>query len=266
MSNKNANANLATVDNKDVDVIQTMKQRISDLAVSREKWETTEYDRSNQGLYKLIGECLALYNDLTKGKDLQQKKVALKQYIDQKGYAFKDTSPLSLKVIRCVFGDRDRRRLSTYHTVLRVAIDEEWAVADVAAKISEKGGVQEISLEKRKSMTAKEKTIAARDALVNQNIATLASDKISKQFDIEKVGEPAVAVLVLNADGSYSVQCVVHNTSAVNAVLAGYFSENKEALKNQKEQQIKQNAEAQKAQLIATAAIAANDDQSKVAA
>jgi hypothetical protein len=172
----------------------------------------------------------------------------------------------SLKVIRCVFGDRDRRRLSTYHTVLRVAIADKWAVVDVASKIGEYGGVQEISLGKKGGMSAKDKANAARAALMNQDIASVSSDALSKQFNTEHIGENAVAVLTLNSDGTYSVHCVVRSATAVNAALAGYFSQNKEVLKGLQEQQQKLDSDTVKAELIVNAATAANDFKNSLAA
>ena len=56
--------NNATAQDNGVEIIKSMMQRIGDLAVTREVWEATEYTRSNQALYKLIADCLALYNDL----------------------------------------------------------------------------------------------------------------------------------------------------------------------------------------------------------
>lgn len=258
--------NNATTENNSAEIIKSMMQRIGDLAVTREVWEATEYNRSNQALYKLIADCLALYNDLTTGDDAKHKKQGLKDYISLKDYKFKESSPLSLKVIRCVFGDRDRRRLSTYHTVLRVAISDKWVVADVATKIGEYGGVQEISLGKKRGMTAKDKANAARTALMNHCVASLSSDQISKQFNTEHIGENAVAVLTLNSDGTYSVHCVVRSTTAVNAALAGYFSQNKEVLKGLQEQQQQLDSDAAKAELIVKAAAAANDAQNSLAA
>jgi len=239
-----------------------MLKRIEQLAVKREVWETTIYSRSNTDLYSIFADCLALYRELTEGEGVKAKKQGLQDFINIKGYVFKDTSPLSLKVVRCVFGNKDRRRLSTYHTVLRTAIADKWAVDDVAKNISEYGGVQEISLRKPGQMTAKDKANAARAALMNQSIASLSSDAIYKEFKTEHIGDNAVAVLTLNGDGTYSVHCVVRSTTAVNAALAGYFSANKEFLKGLQEQEEKQAAEAEKAQLIANAAssaTAAND-------
>jgi hypothetical protein len=46
------------------------------------------------------------------------------------------------------FTDKDRRRLSTYNTALRKAVEAKWNVIVVPGKIAEFGGVQEISLRK----------------------------------------------------------------------------------------------------------------------
>lgn len=250
-----------------VNVSKELMKRISDLAIRRETWETIEYNRSNQGLYGLIAECLSLYLDLTAiDESAKHKKQGLKDYISLKGYVFKETSPLSLKVIRCIFGDRDRRRLSTYHTVLRVAITDKWSVADVAQNISNYGGVQEISVRKPEGLSAKDKANAARSALMGHSVATLTSEALSKQFDTEHIGENAVAVLTLNSDGTYSVHCVVRSATAVNAALSGYFSANKEVLKGLQEQQKAQDAEAKKTQAINNAVAAANESQVRDAA
>ena len=93
--------NRTTIIATSAQVSQALMQRISDLAIRREAWEATEYSRSNQALYGLIAECLDLYLDLTSGSDgAKHKKQGLQDYINLKGYVFKDTSPLSLKVIR----------------------------------------------------------------------------------------------------------------------------------------------------------------------
>lgn len=47
--------NAAAQDNG-AEIIKSIMQRIGDLAVAREVWEATEYNRSNQSLYKLIAD------------------------------------------------------------------------------------------------------------------------------------------------------------------------------------------------------------------
>ena len=248
-------------------VTAEIQLRISELANRREDWEVNEYDRSNQSLYSLISECLGLYLDLTTGDDLKAKKEGLAIHIKSQGYVFKESSPLSLKVIRCVFGNKDRRRLSTYHTVLRVAIDEKWDVKTVAQNISERGGVQEVSIASSSGgMTTVEKATVVRNALMSESVATLDSAVLRSQFNTEHCGETAVAVLTVNNDGTYSVHCVVRSDSAVNAALVAYYAANKNDLQAVAGQQKLVSDDAAEATQIAVAAKAANDLQIKMAA
>jgi hypothetical protein len=256
----------ATATKKNLNASIEVRQRIEDLVVMREVFENTQLARSNQALYSLISDCLSLYRDLTEGEDLKAKKLGLQDFINFKGYVFKSTSPLSLKVIRCVFGDKDRRRISTYHTVLRVAIAEKWLLSEVAAKIAERGGVQEISVRKGDSMSQKDKATTAQAALLQQSLAVIDSSQVKASINIEKKQEQAVAVLTQKDDGTFDVHCIVHSTTAVNAALAAYFNANKSELQQVIAEQKAIEVAAQQAALIATAANAANDINAQAAA
>jgi hypothetical protein len=221
----------------------SMRDRIEALAIEREVWESTVYARSNEQLYALIQKCYGLYIELTTGADLGAKKGSFRDYINTKGYVFKDSTPITAKIIRCVFGDKDRRRLSTYHTVLRRAASEQWLLEEVPAKIAQFGGVQEISLGKPEgSLTPKQKAEQARQVVLSTALATVASDKLAAQNNPEKAGEQAVAVVTQQADGTYTIHCVVHGDTLVNAALAGYFGANKAQLEQlQRELQERQS-------------------------
>lgn len=256
----NTSAQAPAEQSQSVAAVLAMRQRIEALAIEREVWETNVYARSNDMLYGLIQKCYQLYTDLTDGKgDIGAKKVGFKDYINSKGYAFKDSTPLTGKIIRCVFGDKDRRRLSTYHTVLRVVVSNKWAVADVPGKIAELGGVQEISLGKPAGhLTPKEKAKEARDLVLATALATVSSERLAAQNNPEKIGEQAVAVVTQNSDGSYTIHCVVHGDGVVNAALASYFGANKAAINQRRQQGGITQVVATQDQLIATAAAAAN--------
>jgi hypothetical protein len=197
---------------------------------------------------------------------LKEKKIGFKDHINLKGYKFKETSPLSLKVIRCIFGDKDRRRLSTYHTVLRVAIADGWSLDEVATKITERGGVQEISVRKANAMSQKDKALAAQAALLNQSVASLDSEQLRLKHNSEQNEQQAVAVVTQHQDGTFSVHCVVHSNTAVNAALAAYFNANKSDLQKVTDQQQVTLANAIQSTLIEQAANAANDINAQAAA
>jgi hypothetical protein len=250
----------------DAHATTSMRQRLETLAIQREVWETTQLADSNVPLYQLIGDCKVLYLDLTSGENSRVMKQSFNDYIRLKGYVFKSSSPLTLKVIQCVFGSKDRRRLSTYHTVLRVAIAENWKVEEVAQKINERGGIQEISLQRKDGLKPKEKAEIARDVLMSQCIATLSSDALNASMNKEHIHENSVAVLTLNGDGTYDVHCVVKSKAAVDAALAAYFSENKVEIEIVQRQRYLEAEEAAKAALISDAVNSANDSMINQAA
>ncbi len=242
-------------------IIDNTMQRIADLVVIREAWETTDLNRSNEGLYALIVECVLLYREMVSGEDLRAKKQGLNDYMNLRGIQVKSDSPLTLRIIRCIFGSQDRRRISSYHTALRVAIAEKWAPEDVASEIRSRGGIQELSLQRPGAMTAKAKAEAASAAVLNSSIATLRDDRLLHSFDTSHIGDHAVALLTLNSDGSYDVHCVVRSSSAVTATLAAYFSANKQTLEKLRVEAEQAEADTRLDQLVEAAAQAANDAQ-----
>lgn len=259
----------ASPQSKTVASVMAIRERIEALAVEREVWETSVYARSNEMLYGLIQKCYELYQDLTKGSgDVGARKVGFNDYIHTKGYVFKPSTPLTGKIIRCVFGDKDRRRLSTYHTVLRVAVKNEWPVAEVPAKIAQFGGVQEISLGKVDGyLTPKQKAQQVRHQVLGTVLATVSSEKISQQNNVERIGEPAVALLTQNSDGSYKLHCIVHGDAVVNAALSSYFSANKAEIgKGQVQQAVTQAVATQDELIVDAAAAAANASDVKASA
>ena len=95
----NSAAIAATAQSESANHVLAMRQRIEALAVEREVWETTAYARSNDMLYMVIQKSYALYLDLTDGKgDVGAKKVGFKDYINSKGYIFKDSTPLTRSI------------------------------------------------------------------------------------------------------------------------------------------------------------------------
>jgi hypothetical protein len=237
----------------------SMRDRIEALAIEREVWETTVYARSNEQLYALIQKCYGLYLELTTGADVGAKKGSFRDYINTKGYVFKNSTPLTAKIIRCVFGAKDRRRLSTYHTVLRRAATAQWLLEEVPTKIAEFGGVQEISLGKPAgSLTPKQKAEQARGVVLSTVLATVASDKLAAQNNPENAGEQAVAVVTQQADGTYTIHCVVHGDTLVNTALAGYFGANKAQLEQLQREMLTSQSQASLEVSIANAGAAAN--------
>ena len=203
-----------------------IRQRLKQLSNETAAWEQGAFKSANEGLYVLIQGCRKLYLDLTDATDenLVHKKQGLNDYLSINGMDDYTTKPLSQKIIRCVFGNRDRRRISTYNVVLRRLITDNVDVADVPAHIANCGGVQEMSLGRKPgALTGKEKATQVKSVVQATELAKIKSAQTDLLINPEKHGETFAAVLTQNTDGSFTVNCIVDSKGAVNAALTAYY-------------------------------------------
>lgn len=233
-------------------------QSIEQLVIERQVWETTVYRSSNDMLYGLLQKCYALYKGMEgMSADAVVLRDSLSIYVNLNGIKCNKSSHTIVKIVKCVFGD-DRRRASAYGIVLRAALAEKIAIADIPSYIRNKGGVEEIRLAKSpNAMTAKEKAAAAVSAVNADSMGVFASTALGSKFDAGKTGAAVVLIGTWQPDGSVIVRTVVQNDTAVNAALASYYSSNKDAVKQQAEQKQAANDEQVKQEAVSAAVQAA---------
>lgn len=231
---------------------------IEQLVIERQVWENTVYRTSNDMLYGLLQKCYALYKRMEgMGAEAVTLRENLTSYINLKGIKCVKSSHTIVKIIKCVFGD-DRRRASAYGIVLRAALAEKVLVEGIPTYIRTKGGVEEIRLAKSpNAMTAKEKASVAATAVKADSMGVFASTSLGEKFDAGKTDTTVVLIGTWQADGSVIVRSVVQSDTAVNAALATYYSSNKDAVKQQAEQQQAANDEQIKQDAVSAAAHAA---------
>ena len=228
---------------------------IEQLVIEREVWENNAYRTSNDQLYALLQKCYATYKamggDSVEAATLRQ---ALKTYMNLKNIRVSKSAHGLVKIVKCVFGD-DRRRASAYGIVLRSALAQKVAVADLPAFIRNNGGVEEIRLAKSpNAMTAKQKAFAGAQAVVSNTLGVFASEGLLQHMDATNIGANAVLIGTWQSDGSVVVRAVVQNSSAINAALASYYSNNKTAVAAQAVVQTAANdAQVQQAAITAAA-------------
>lgn len=227
-------------------VATQFRARISALSDEASAWEATVYTNSNNILYSLIQKSYELYKELTSDGDgnLKHRKQALTDFLMLNGLDAYVDKPLASRIIRSVFGNKDRRRISTYTTVLKFIVKQGFTVAEVPQRISELGGVQEISLGRAgNALTPKQKASIANQKVAETMLASVSSDALSKLVDAETKGEKFAAVLTQESDGSFSINCVVHSNAAVNATLVAFYSANKERIAVDAKEQKLSNAQ-----------------------
>jgi hypothetical protein len=93
---------------------------LADMEAKRIAWEQGAYRVSNKEFYALLANCLLFSGELPVAES-KQRSAALETFFKERGYKYKKDSHIISRVVRAMFGDIDRRRISTYVLVLRQA-------------------------------------------------------------------------------------------------------------------------------------------------
>jgi hypothetical protein len=147
----------------DVAFTNTTVQSLDGLLARRQQWEATDYKKANEGLYALLADCLALFNQQFMLADTTGQKalrIDLTSKLKTGGVKVQKTSPTLTMFVRYVFGS-DRKRAQGYAYVLKAAISNGIAAKDLADYIIAEGGIEEV----KRKMVMKEETIARRAAV-----------------------------------------------------------------------------------------------------
>ena len=139
---------------------------------------------------------------------------------------------MATRVVRAVFGEINRRRISTYSLVLRQAQKENISIANLASWIEQRGGIQEISLGRSATyVSPKTKAEIAKEIMQGKSALGFAkSELLSHLADADFVGEPCILLAEQQADGSFGIQAVLRQDGLVKAAYAALYSVQKETL------------------------------------
>jgi len=199
------------------------------LELRRTQWEENSYRQSNQGLYKLLAECLMFCAEIGQGNSKNRMR-ALKSFYERKGYKFNKEASLAKKVVGAVFGHIERRRIGTYAVVIDAATTAKIQPADLQKWIEDQGGVQAIRLAKSSSYvspTDKCEYVSENfDAL--PSLGTFKSSKLSVQTNSDKNGENCVLLATQKSDGSFEIRHLVYNSSALKAAQVSIYKEHQQ--------------------------------------
>lgn len=206
----------------------TAYNAIIDLVQKRETWQATTYARSNADLYVVLQYCYAVYLAMVSDEDVAKLwKSAFDDYMAANNIGVKNSTHTLTKIVRCVFAG-DRRRVSAYGLALRAAYDAKTPVVDLPDFFTSNGGIEEIRLSRSTATkTPKQKAEAAAQTVNQSVLANVRLNTTAETFDPAKVGSQHVLIVTQKADGSYDVNALLSNASAVNAALVAFYSQNK---------------------------------------
>ena len=243
-----------------VETTTIIYKALTELEQQRIEWEEGVYRASNQALYSILSQCLQYGADLLTTDAHKQRRQALDDFYKQRGYRIKKETPLMTRIVRAVFGDIDRRRISTYSLVLRQAKNESVKPDDFAEWVEQRGGVQEVRLARSSTFVSpKAKAETAQQSFKQMDkLAVVKSEELSKLANPDLIGEQCLLVATQEADGSFTVRALVTANGAVNAAFAAIYQAQKaEAERLEKEHKsaieaaVKTELEAEKQKLAA---------------
>jgi hypothetical protein len=205
-------------------------QTLAAMEAKRQNWEATVYRTSNQQLYAVLADCLAYgSNDVTTAA-AKSRKEELEAFLKQRGYVVKNDSPLLTRVVKAVFGNVDRRRISTYSLVLRTAQKEGVEPTQLPQWIEQRGGVQEVKLSRSATYKSpKQKAEETKSTLSARPTLAIAKDKLAEFADADFIGTECVLLAEQQADGTFHIKALNRSSTAVNAALAAIYGEQKKA-------------------------------------
>jgi hypothetical protein len=201
------------------------------MEAKRISWENNEYKASNIVLYNLLADCLAFSRPL-EPKIAKYRNMKLEAFFTQRQYNWKKDAKLSAKVIRAVFGDIDRKRLSTYAIVIDAALQAKVDPANLPAWITKEGGVQSIKLAKSTTFISP-KVERKLETKKESGLASVRSEALSLLADADNAGQNCVFIATQETDGSFTILSLTRKSSALDAAyLAVYTDEKLEEAKN----------------------------------
>lgn len=209
--------------------VMTNKQRSKDVLArmegERKQWEEGAYKTSNKQLYAILAECLAFGGAMEISEARERAKV-LEAFYAERNYRYKKDSPLMTRVVRAVFGDIDRRRLSTYSLVLREAQRQNVFPLQLAEWIEANGGIQEIRLTQSATFVGQKARVAIGNAelVKRKSLAVVKTAQLEALADAGFVGNACVLLAEQQADGSFAVKELMRGSGVVNAALAALYT------------------------------------------
>ena len=198
----------------------TTVQSLDGLLARRRQWEATDYKKANEGLYALLADCLALFNEKFMKADATGQKalrIDLTAKLKADGVKVQKTSPTLTMFVRYVFGS-DRKRAQGYAYVLKAAISNEIEAKDLADYIIAEGGIEEV----KRKMVLKEETIARRAAVEAAKVAVKAAAELASVT-------PLASVPLAGVSGTYAVLLAQPTPDGMVSIV-GVLSDVKETL------------------------------------
>jgi len=207
---------------------------VDSLIAERKHWESHEFSSSNQRKYQILQSCYVLYKSMAgiTGEKLSLKR-AFNKYCEEHGFNFKDSTHLMYKVVACVFGEQNKRRISSYAKALRVASEKRIGSLDIPQFLTDAGGIEEIRRATKAKISIKDKAKLGLSLMEGSALGAAQSDALNASFDEAAYDGAVLLMSTREVDGSFQIKHLLQNGVLITSALAYLPSllKEKEALK-----------------------------------
>jgi len=231
--------------------INSTVAKLDALNKQRATWESTDFKKANDGLYRLLAECLDIY--CTQFKDAEptvrkELRQALAANLKAAGVKVQKNTNAMTMIIRSVFSS-DRKRAHGYSYVLIAAISHEVSPADLPNFIINAGGIEEI----------KRKMVKSEEAIARSEKVQSITSEVAESIDLAIIN-PLAEISMPQVIGEYAVLIGKPSSNGMVSIV-GVLSEANEAIVKALIQKIaKQQIAAQAAAAVALEASTQEND------
>lgn len=206
---------------------QVISSTLEQLVAKRVEWEEGQFYRCNQSLYSILADCYEIFQSM-KGVSQTDRvyKQAFFRVCKAKGYVFKDSTHLMVRVVKYVFGIEDSKRISAYAMALRVAAEAGIKTQDIAEYLLKNGGPEEIRRNKGKkpnlknglsdsessAMSNEEK---GRAAIYCDVLASIEAPALMQKFDSGFYDGSVLLLATVETDGSFAIRHLIQDSKVI---------------------------------------------------
>ena len=194
---------------------------VDSLIAERKHWEQNEFASSNQRKYQILQNCHIFYGSIA---GVSSEKLALKRafnkYCEELGFNFKDGTHLMYKVVACVFGEHNKRRVSSYAKALRVATEKRISSYDIPKFLTEAGGIEEVRRQSKEKPSVKDKAKLGLPLMASPALGVVQSDALNAVFDEAAYDGAVLLMSTREVDGSFQVKHLIQSGVLVTSALA----------------------------------------------
>ena len=197
--------------------------QLTSLQSERETWENGAYKTSNAELYRILGSCLNIYQQL-QAYDQRNARKDLTERLKELGFRLNEGTPLATKVVRFVF-KTDRKRSHAYSRVIQAADQRRIDPLSLPKWIDEQGGVEEVRKKATSGMTSAQRShqcVDFAETALEHKKAIVPSFSATADLISDKTGTRAysLAVVRTDKDGKCSIVYGINKGALLKQALA----------------------------------------------